>query len=355
MSKPIHGGGVDRAMRELGLSREQICDFSASINPLGVPAEVRQALQPALERISDYPELDAASLQQELARFHHLPEANLLPGSGSTELIYLLPRVFRLRHALLIQPCFSEYAPALHQVGCRIDHLCLKPEDNFIFSVEQVLAARQPDTDLIMLANPGNPSGIGIDPQQLLELAGQLGACRLVIDEAFVDFCPQRSVLERVPEHTNLLVLRSLTKFYAIPGLRAGYLAGSVADVARLAAGREPWTLSNLAIAAAKACLTADQFRTRTLEAIPQLRAELQRQLERLGFQVFPGEANYLLCRLPDQFPDAMEITRSLRTQGLLVRSCADFVTLDERYLRLAVLGREQNRRLLLALGDLVD
>lgn len=353
MNKPIHGGGVDRAMRELGLSREKICDFSASINPLGVPAEVLLALQGALTRVSDYPELDAVSLRQELARYHRLPEANLLPGSGSTELIYLLPRVFRPRRALLIQPCFSEYAPALQQVGCQIDRLLLRPEDNFAFSVEQVLAALQPDTDLVLLANPGNPSGSTIAPQPLLELAERLGACRLLVDEAFIDFCPARSVLEQIPAHVNLLVLRSLTKFYAIPGLRIGYLAGPAADVARLTAEKEPWTLSNLAIAAAKACLAANEFRSRALTAIPRLRAEFQRQLERLGLQVFPAEANYLLCRLPEYFPSAPDIATRLRRQGLLVRSCTDFAPLDERYLRLAVLGEEQNRRLLLALREL--
>ena len=353
MNKPIHGGGVDRAMCELGLTREQICDFSASINPLGVPAEVLLALQEALARINDYPELAAASLCRDLADYYRLPPENLLPGSGSTELIYLLPRVLRPRRALLIQPCFSEYAPALQQVGCRIDHLCLQPEDNFEFSVERVLAARRADTDLLLLANPGNPSGIGIPTQNLLELADQLGSCRLLVDEAFVDFCPGRSVLNRVAAYPNLLVLRSLTKFYAIPGLRAGYLAGPATDVARLAAEREPWTLSNLAIAAAKACLTADEFRHRTLHLIPQLRSDLLRQLELLGFRVFPGEANYLLCRLPENLPPATEIAKRLRPQGLLVRSCIDFTALDERYLRLAVLGGEQNRRLLQALREL--
>jgi len=352
MNTPIHGGGVDRAMRELEMTRGQICDFSASINPLGVPPQVQQALQEALGRISDYPELDAASLRSDLAHFHQLPEACLLPGSGSTELIYLFPRVFRPRRALLIQPCFSEYAPALRQVGCRIDHLCLQPEDNFVFSVDAVLAALQPDTDLVMLANPGNPSGIGIDPQHLLELAGKLADCRLLVDEAFVDFCSERSVLAQIPTHTNLLVLRSLTKFYAIPGLRVGYLAGSAADVTRLAAAREPWTLSNLAIAAARACLTADDFSFRTLSLIAQLRTDFQNQLEQLGFQVFPGEANFLLCRLPENFSPATEMVKRLRTQGLLVRSCTDFSPLDERYLRLAVMGTEQNQRLLLALQE---
>ncbi len=346
MNRPVHGGGVDRAMGDLGLPRAAIADFSASINPLGTPPQVQRALLDAVARIGDYPEIDAESLRQQLAVFHTLPEANLLPGSGSTELIYLLPRVFQPRKALLVQPCFGEYAPALLRCNTKVDSLALSAEDNFSFSVERIVAAVDSTTDLVLLANPGNPSGIGIAPELLLELAERLGACRLLVDEAFADFCPQRSLLAAVPRLTNLLILRSLTKFYAIPGLRAGYLAGPAKDIARLAAAREPWALSNLAIAAAKACLSAEGYQAQTLQLIPQLREELAAGLAELGLKVFPGEANYLLCQLPENAPGAERVAELLRYEGILVRNCADFLPLDNRYLRVAVLGRENNGRL---------
>jgi len=337
-------------MGELGLPREQIYDFSASINPLGTPPQVQQALAAAVERIGDYPEIEAASLRAELAACHNIPEQNLLSGSGSTELIYLLPRVLKPRRALLVQPCFSEYAPALQQVGCRIDTVALNAEEDFAFSVAAIFAALQPETDLVLLANPGNPSGVAIEPKQLLALAEQLGDCRLVVDEAFIDFCPQHSVLPQVAEIANLLVLRSMTKFYAIPGLRVGYLAASQADIERLAAGKEPWTLSNLAIAAGKACLAAQDYQQQTLRLIPQLRSNLRRGLEGLGFQVFTSEANFLLCRLPQRAPSALVLQERLYRQGVLMRACEDFRPLDDRYLRCAVLGDEANNRLLIAL-----
>lgn len=355
MSKPIHGGGVDQAMAELTLPRTAINDFSASINPLGTPSLVRQALLAAIERIGDYPEIEAASLRSELARFHRLAEKHLLPGSGSTELIYLLPRVLRPRRALLVQPCFSEYAPALQQAGCRIDSVNLSADENFTFSVERVLAALQSDTDLVLLANPGNPTGVGIEPQLLLQLAEQLGPCRLLVDEAFVDFCPHRSLLPRVAEVNNLLVLRSLTKFYAIPGLRVGYVAGSAADIKRLQAVKEPWTMSNLAIAAGKACLVAEDYQRQTLQQTPQLRDELQKGLEALGLKVFSSDANYLLCCLPDSSLSAAELASRLHEQGLLIRNCADFAPLDQRFFRVAVLSHAANQTLLEQLRVLLD
>ena len=347
MNKPIHGGGVDRAMCDLGMSRDRIADFSASINPLGVPPQVRRALVAAVERIGDYPEIDAESLRQDLAAFHHLPAENLLPGSGSTELIYLLPRVFRPRTTLLVKPCFGEYAPALTRTGSQINSLSLSSTENFEFSVDHILSSVDGSTDLVLLANPGNPTGIGIEPRQLIELAEKLGQCRLLVDEAFADFCPERSLLAAVPRLSNLLVLRSLTKFYAIPGLRAGYLAGPAGDIAQLAAAREPWSISNLAIAAAKACLTADDYQAETLRLIPQLREELAAGLAGLGLKVFPGEANYLLCRLPETAPRAERVAELLRHYGILIRNCADFLPLDSRFLRVAVLGKATNDRLL--------
>jgi threonine-phosphate decarboxylase len=347
MSKPIHGGGVDRAMADLGRSRDEIADFSASINPLGVPPQVRSALNEAVARIGDYPEIDAESLRQDLAAFHHLPAENLLPGSGSTELIYLLPRVFRPRTTLLVKPCFGEYAPALTRSGSQINSLSLSVDDSFKFSVDRILSAVDASTDLVLLANPGNPSGVGIEPRQLIRLAEKLGPCRLLVDEAFADFCPERSLLAMVPRSANLLILRSLTKFYAIPGLRAGYLAGPAADISQLLAAREPWSISNLAIAAARACLTAADYQAETLRLIPQLREELAAGLAGLGLKVFPGEANYLLCRLPEMAPPVERVAELLRQHGILIRNCADFLPLDSRFLRVAVLGKVTNDRLL--------
>jgi threonine-phosphate decarboxylase len=354
--KPLtHGGGVAQAARQLGIPTAEILDFSASINPLGVPDQVLRAARAALADAVHYPEIDAASLREALAEYHGLPAENLLPGSGSTELLYLLPQVLKPRRALLVTPAFSEYERALLQAQVSLDFFPLSPEDGFQLDPDKLLRALPTDTDLILLANPGNPSGAGIDPDVIESLARQVrGQAVLAVDEAFADFCPQRSVLKRVAGHGNLYVFRSLTKFYAIPGLRAGYLAGPTRGIARLAAARLPWTLSTPALAAAKACLGEDEYRQRTLAMIPLLREGLMQGLDALGLQVFPGEANYLLARLPDGAPDATFLAAGLRLQGILVRDCEDFPPLEGRYLRLAVRSADENRRLLQALAVLL-
>jgi len=343
-----HGGQALALARELGCPVEAILDFSASLNPLGPPAEALAAAQAALAEAGHYPETDAASLATTLAAHHGLPQECVLAGAGATEFIFLVPRVLRPRRVLLVEPAFTEYRPALLQAGATVDALQLSATDDFRLDPAALCAALHPDTDLVWLANPLNPGGTGYPRALLLQLAEVLPpAVRLVVDEAFIDFAPQLSIADQAAARSNLVVLRSLTKFYAIAGLRVGWLATSPERIAQFAAQREPWRLSTPAIAAGLACLHADALRIATLQAIPVLRTELTAGLVKLGCTVHSSVANYLLCRLPDGTPAAEELAAQLRPRRILVRTCTDFAGLDDRYLRLAVRSAADNRRLL--------
>jgi len=346
-----HGGDAAQAARELGIPLAEILDFSASINPLGMPGEVLEAARRALEEAEHYPEVDAVSLISDLSRFHDIPAEHFLAGNGSTELIYLFPRVMHPRHALLVAPAFSEYARSLQLEGAEIDLFALRAQESFRFDPELLLHRLAPDHDLILFANPGNPTGVGIDPATVEAIAYAVREQAVVaVDEAFVDFCPELSVLSRVPHHSNLYVFRSFTKFYAIPGLRAGYLAGPALGISHLKEAQEPWALSAPALAAARACLPRKEFRHRTLETVSRLREQLATGLSALGVHPFPSRANYLLARLENGSGTAAELAALLRPQGILIRDCANFFPLDERYLRVAVRREAENERLLAAL-----
>jgi len=173
MSVADHGGDILRRASSLGLSVEELLDFSASINPLGTPPAVLHAASEALLQSHHYPEIDARSLVDALAEHHDLPAANLLAGCGATELLVLFPEVFRPRRALLVTPAFSEYERNLLRVGTTIDPFPLNAVDDFNLSVDALLQQLRPDTDLILLANPGNPTGAIIEPQALLELVSR--------------------------------------------------------------------------------------------------------------------------------------------------------------------------------------
>ncbi len=345
---PFHGGQALLLARELGCAPEAILDFSASLNPLGPPPAALAAARAALAEACHYPESDAAVLAAALAAHHGLPPEGVLAGAGATEFIYLVPRVLRPRRVLLVEPAFGEYRPALLQAGAQVDSFQLDPTAGFRLDPAALRAALQSDTDLVWLANPANPSGTGI-PRELLDtlLTVLPVGTFLVVDEAFVDFVPHLSIADRIDTFPRLVVLRSLTKFYAIAGLRVGWLAAAPELVAALASGREPWRLSTPAIAAGLACIQADALRAATLQAIPVLRTELAAGLAALGGAVHPAAANYLLWRLPESSADAASLAAALRPQRILVRPCTDFTGLDDRYLRLAVRSAADNRRLL--------
>lgn len=355
MKRSEHGGDVLRVARELGVPPSAILDFSASINPLGMPPGVRQAALAALEQSTHYPELDAASLTEALAAHLGLPAANILPGSGSTELLYHAARVLRPRRVLLVTPAFSEYERALNLVGAEIDFFPLSPQDDFRFDAERLLRRLTPETDVILFANPGNPGGAGIEPKVVEAIVQAVREQAVVaVDEAFVDFAPHLSVLDRIMKYGNLYVFRSLTKFYAIPGLRAGFLAGPERGIGLLAASRPPWPFSTVAQAAAEACLREEAFRRQTLEIIPVLRQQLAEDLRSLGLKVYPSVANYLLARIDSAQKTARELATSLRGRGILIRDCSNFPPLDGRFFRVAVRTAEENGKLLAALREVL-
>jgi threonine-phosphate decarboxylase len=355
ISQTGHGGAAIRLARELGLPLTEILDFSASINPLGVPVSALDAAHQALDDIVHYPEIDAASLVVALAGHHSLPTENLLAANGSTELIYLLPRILRARRALIVTPAFSEYEKAMMQVGVPVDSFALSADNNFRFDPEALLATIDDEVDLVVVANPGNPTAAGIDPDLLIYMADRLaGRAALVVDEAFVDFAPQLSLIAAVPKRENLYILRSMTKFYAIPGLRIGYLAGPEAAIRLMRQALPPWTINTPALQAAIACLQDSDYQQQTRTLIPQLRQDLADGLSSLGFTLFASVANYLLVQLPKGRLNAEVLTKRLTREGILIRDCTNFSALDDRYIRLAVRTADENRRLLTALRQVM-
>jgi threonine-phosphate decarboxylase len=350
MSRYQHGGGIHQAATELQRPVSELLDFSASINPLGMPASVRAAAAAALDSAIHYPEIHAESLVTALAAYHHLAPHHFLAGNGSTPLFTLFARTLRPRRALVVRPAFSEYQRALEIAGTEIDVFDLYPAKDFTLDVCQLLQQVTPATDLLLLANPGNPSGARVDAATILALAHALREQALVaVDEAFIDFCPDASILQAVATQANLYVFRSMTKFYAIPGLRIGYLAGPINGISRLQEASEPWALSTVAIAAAKAALAATAYCEESLRVIPQLRRELADGLRAIGLHVYLSAANYLLLRLTEARAD--EIVTALRQEGILLRSCSNFLPLDAHYLRVAVRTSDENDRLVTALS----
>jgi threonine-phosphate decarboxylase len=351
-----HGGTVYSAARYLGVAPEEILDFSASINPLGPPPGVRASVMAAFDRVVHYPDPDATELRDALARRHGVRPFEVCPVNGSTELIHLLPRLIPGSRALIVAPPFSEYASALEKGGWEVHYFILEPGNDFSLSLPKLAERLEDGFDLLILANPGNPTGALVPLPDVIEL---LELCRIsgtvpVIDEAFMDFREEESAISAVVSDGHGVVSRSVTKFYALPGLRLGYAvaaAGVIEQVSRLV---PPWSVGTLAQAAGVAALADDAYRERTLRLIARERKFLAAGLAALpGLRPFPSAANYLLVELASAL-SATILRDRLLPHRILIRDCANFPGLSNRFFRVAVRGHEDNRQLLFSLAEIL-
>lgn len=348
-----HGGNVKFAARKSGRDESSIIDFSASINPMGMSPAAREAIINSMDSVQSYPDPEMPGLISALSAFHGIPPENLLAGNGSTELIYLIPRVLKPQKALIVAPAFSEYGAALKNAGSKVDYVELEMRDDFQPRIKSILDRLDGGYDMLWIANPGNPVGNVVPRQDMVRLVSEAErkGVFVVVDEAFIDFSEADSVKDRALSSEKLIVLRSLTKFYAIAGLRVGYLFGSEARVAEIDSQKEPWSVNCLGEAAAVASLQDEDYRQATLALI---RAERDFMFEAIDniplMRPFRPYANYIFVRLDSDMKASELCERMLKEEGLLVRDCSNFQGLDYRYMRVAVRKRAENIRLISAM-----
>jgi threonine-phosphate decarboxylase len=349
-----HGGDVYAWARQARVDPAEIVDFSASINPLGPPASARKAFQKSYTDISRYPDPYGEELKQALAKRHEMKPAEILIGNGSTQLIYLLCLALRPRKALVMGPAFSEHANALMLAGAKVGFFSLTAEVDFKFSTEDFIAAWEKAPDLGFLTTPNSVTGQLIPRAEIEKIAccALLKRRFLVIDEAFIDFVERESVKQLVRENPYLIVLRSLTKYYALPGLRLGYLLAHSRRVAQLAAHLEPWSVNGPAQKVALACLADRSFGLKTERWLQRERNFLARALIRLkGFEPYPSSTNFLLVRIANG-SGALKLRAFLLHKKILIRACNSFAGLGSDHFRVVVRRRKDNRLLLDALRE---
>ena len=344
-----HGGNIYAFARTRGVQFEQVLDFSASINPLGCPPAAVRAYRHALARIAHYPEPYTESLTGALAAYHGLDPSTILVGNGSTQLIFLLARVLAARRVLFIAPLFGEHEVAFRLNGAQGEHFFLRPPD-FTLSLTQLGRLITKSCEVLILTNPNSPTGALVPSAQVEELAcicRRVGT-KLLVDEAFVDWVEEESSKRLAARSPQVIVLRSLTKFFALPGLRVGYLIGQARLVERLRAQLEPWSVNTVAQQVALACLRDPGFVRHSRAFMEQERAWLFKQFVELpGVQPFRSWANFLLVKVSKNGVSASALSQALAQANLLVRGCADFSGLGKRFFRVAVRTRQDNRRLL--------
>ncbi len=282
-----HGGNLRELAQRAGLDRDQILDFSASINPLGPPEGLRAVLARNIDRLVHYPDPGCTELAELLARRHQVAPDQIVVGNGSTEIFFALARALRFDRAVIPVPSYADYATAVRAAGREVRLWKLQESEAFALDW-RALEAELHGEELVLLGQPNNPTGRALDDEELLALAARHPATTFVVDEAFADFMAgYRSLAGRSP--TNVIVVRSLTKFYAIPGLRLGFAVAAAAVARQIRDQMLPWSVNVLAQEAAVALLADEDYARRSIALIDRERTRLSEELAKLaGLCVYP-------------------------------------------------------------------
>lgn len=357
-----HGGNVYAASRDLGRGVRHFIDFSASINPLGPSPQVWRAITEARRLITHYPDPDCWELRQALAKCWQRQPEEIAVGNGSTELIDVLPRALKIRHLLIVQPTFSEYERSMARAGGRVTAVYAKARERYAQPIEDLchqLETRRRNSDPIdgvLLCNPNSPTGQACTVDDLLRLADIVQRQKIwfIIDEAFADYCSDRSLLPSASSWSRLVVLRSLTKFYALPGLRVGYAVSNPAVIEAFRRLMPPWSVNVMGQMAALAAVNDLAYARRSIRFMARERERFGRMLAALpDCSVMPTYANYFFVELPRGW-HAGEVSAQLRGEGLLIRDCSNVPGANSRSIRLAVRSQDENDCLIHALSRLL-
>jgi threonine-phosphate decarboxylase len=352
-----HGGDIESIARQVGVPADQLLDFSANVNPMGLPARAAERLardsrDPRL--LSRYPSPEAPELRSVLSRQLGVPAECIVVGAGADALIHAAVRAMKPRICFIPIPAFSEYERACRACGCTVRKIPLRDD----FSIDRQSLELAGPRDIVILNNPHNPSGACMSRDEMLDLIASVrsSGAAVLADEAFIDYAPGAAITCEVAKKPGVIAVRSLTKFFGCAALRVGYAVAAPETVRELAMQLPAWPVTTLALNALSEALQDSDHIRESIERNQIARSNLSSALARLGCRVFPSAANFLLLRLPDRFPATEVRERLIREHAILVRECESFESFGREgierghYVRVAVRLEAENARLIDAL-----
>lgn len=336
-----HGGDV--------YSHKKVIDFSANINYKGMPEGMKKALQQVIEECHHYPDTECTALRQGISEREQIPIEQVICGNGAADLIYTMVLAKKPKKALILAPTFYEYEQALHTVDCHIQKYYLQEINGFHIQ-RDFLECITPETDMVFVCNPNNPTGILTEQEFLEQVLHRCERCDalLVVDECFNDFLEkpeENSMKNYLPRTEHLFILKAFTKMYAMAGLRLGYgLCNDRALLHNMNRKRQPWSVSIPAQVAGIAAAKDVSFAVESRIEIKTEREYLKQELKNLGYIVLDSQANYIFFQGP------RDLYETCLIKGYLIRDCSNYEGLTTGWYRIAVRGREENTKIIEAL-----
>lgn len=353
---PLHGGQLHAIARQFNVDEDRLIDFSASISPYPPPEQVLERLRSSANDVaflSAYPDLEYDDLRAAISAYASIPVEAIVVGNGMMPILDAALLALRIRRCLVVQPCFTGYTRSLETARVEAVPFALRPEEGFQLSSEQIFSAfERHGCDAILLANPHSPSGGLAPPAVLRDLskrAAFVGAT-VLLDEAFIDFEPESSLCSFASRQNNLIVFRSLTKFFAIPAMRVAYAAAGSGMARVVSNAIQEWPIGSLASVAAIELMACAGHHRFVRHSNATHREALSLSLRELGVAIFPSQANYLLAHLSEESVGLAVWQSLIRDHGMVLRCCQNFLTLDASYLRLSVRLKKDNEALVKAM-----
>jgi threonine-phosphate decarboxylase len=350
--RPLHGGQLRQIADRFGIPVSELLDFSANINPAGPPATVLSCLRASLDNpsiVADYPDLDEVELRRSLAGYAGVRPENVAVANGFVSLLEAVLRILPIRRCLVPVPAFVEYRRILERSRVEMIPHILAADSDFACDIADVFSK---PCDAILLANPQNPSGVLSSRETLLSIAEEAAERNIfvLLDEAFIDYCPETSLAREVDRIPNLIVFRSVTKFFGIAGLRVAYTAANKELCGQVQGAIAPWSVTSLASLAAGFAVQDEAYAQYTIALNNARRDQMQTAIQKLGISVHPSAANFVLLRMPDPIDCQQFWEQLIREHHIVLRNCSNYEGLGDGHLRAAVRTDTENTRLIEAL-----
>ncbi len=343
-----HGGNIYEIKRNY---RRDVIDFSANINPLGFPPKIKSRLCKNLQYILHYPDIKAESLIKRIAKYWSIKEENILVGNGSVDLLYFLIYTFKPRKVCIPFPTFSEYERAARCIEAKINFLKLQEDKDFKFQ-----GLKSMDAEVLFLCNPNNPTGnLILEEEDFIE---RLPVELVIIDEAFMDFLPDEkkyTLIWKAQKSKKIIVLRTFTKFFALAGLRLGYLVAQKDTIGELKKRQVPWCVNSFAQLLGESILDEKEYIEKTRQFIERERRFLFTELTEIReLKPYPSVTNFLLIKIEKKKLTSSLLKTKLIQEGILIRDCSNFRGLNNKFIRIAVRRHNENLKLIEALKKVV-
>lgn len=356
-----HGGDIYTAAKKYGIKKADFLDYSANINPLGIPEDIKESLISNINDLVNYPDPECWDLRNEISSYLGIKNDSIIIGNGASEIIFLIFDLLRPKKVLIPAPSFSEYAKATESFGIETEYLELKEAENFRLDVNYLMNHISDQIDTIILCNPNNPTSVLTSKEDLLCLVkySKSKGIRVIVDEAFIELtvgAKENSIMSYTKEYDNLFIIRAFTKLFAIPGLRLGYGVGNPEVVKKMWERKMPWSVNSFACGIGSVLSDKTGYMRRTSVWLAEELSWFYNELIQLQeFKVYRPNTNFILIKILKEKLNSGNLKELMASRGILIRDAGNFRFLNDKFIRIAVKDRESNIKFLKIFKEVIN